>query len=102
MHVLEREVFDWDDRWLVASSEHDVIHRSDGLKQYLDICFDLRATQVTDVARDPTFGGRIVSEDTFEGFLDMRFLGRRDDDCSVMLDACFGECKLETENYRLR
>lgn len=95
-------MFDWDDRWLVASSEHDVIHRSDGLKQYLDICFDLRATQVTDVARDPTFGGRIVSEDTFEGFLDMRFLGRRDDDCSVMLDACFGECKLETENYRLR
>ena len=25
----------------------------------------------------------------------MRFLGRRDDDCSVMHDACSGECKPE-------
>ena len=67
----------------LACSEHDVIHRSDRLKQCFDIYFDLKATQATNVARDPIFRGRIVSEDTFESFLDMGFLGRRDDDCSV-------------------
>jgi hypothetical protein len=53
-------------RGLSPSSEHDMIRCPHRLKQYLDICFNLRAPQVIVLARDPIFGRWMVSQDTFD------------------------------------